>query len=270
MVNSYIIALVKSIMRNILLTEEQFMQCVQFILNEGITLSNTRGFRKANTGQSKNKRTVVTAGGDGFMPTKKGFNMTPEAAKTIEDAREIFYPDIDSKIKNQKNVEKRLANKYGDKYDDLLDEYIRKFEELGIPLDRNEVNRPLKRLRKAIYDCCTAEVNKLGDINRNVFRDKANGTGDLGVKAFMNITDVVTPELIEKYKQYKLDERDAKIKSAFLGVSTGTGNSDDTTMNDAGRKAHATETKNPNQIRKWLNKRNDVTFKQLIKAMIYF
>lgn len=253
-------------MRNILLTEEQFMQCVQFILNEGITLSNARGFRKANTGQSKNKRTVVTAGGEGFKPTKKGFSMTPEAAKVIENAREIFYPDIDSKIKNQKNVEKRLANKYGDKYDDLLDEYIRKFEELGIPLDRNEVNRPLKRLRKAIYDCCTAEVNKLGDINRNVFRDKANGTGDLGVEAFMNITDVVTPEIIDKYKQYKLDERDAKIKSAFLGVSTGTGNSDDTTMNDAGRKAHATETKNPNQIRKWLNKRNDVTFKQLINV----
>ena len=91
-------------MKNILLTEEQFMQCVQFILNEGITLSNTRGFRKANTGQSKNKRTVVTAGGEGFKPTKKGFNMTPEAAKVIEDAREIFYPDIDSKIKNQKNA----------------------------------------------------------------------------------------------------------------------------------------------------------------------
>lgn len=251
-------------MRNILLTEEQFMQCVKFALNEGITLSNARGLRKANTGQSKNKRTVVTAGGEGFKPSKKGFNMTPEAAKVIEDARDIFYPDIDSKIKNHKNVEKSLAKKYGNKYDELLDEYIRKFEELGIPLDRNEVNRPLKRLRKAIYDCCTAEVNKLGDINRNVFRDKANGTGDLGVEAFMNITDIITSDIIIDYKEYKLDVRDTKIKSAFLGVSTGTGSSDDNTLNDAGRKAHATETKNPNQIRNWLNKKKDITFNYLL------
>lgn len=252
-------------MRNILLTEEQFMQCIRFALNEGITLSNARGFRKANTGQSKNKRTVVTSGGEGFKPTKKGFNMTPEAAKVIEDACGIFYPDIDSKIKNQKKVENSLIQEYGeDGYYKMLNEYIRKFEELGIPLDRNEVNRPLKRLRKAIYDCCTAEVNKLGDINRNVFREKANGTGDLGVEAFMNITDVVTPETIEKYRQYKLDVRDAKIKSVFLGVSTSTGSSDDNTFNDAGRKAHATEAKKNNQIRKWLNKDKEFSFKYLL------
>ena len=255
-------------MRNILLTEEQFMQCVRFALNEGITLSNARGVRKAKTGQSKNKRTVVPSGGDGFMPNKKGFKMTPETAKVIEDACKIFYPDINDNKKVLKNVVNKLKLEYGDNYDDLLYEYIRKFKELEIPLDRTLEKNPLVMIRKAIWDCCTAETNNLGEINRNVFRDKAYGTGDLGVKAFMNITDVVTPELIEKYTEYKLDERDAKIKSAFIGVSTGTGNSDDTNLNAAGRKAHATETKNPNQIRKWLNKKKGVSFKQLLNVLV--
>ena len=201
------------------------MQCVRFALNEGITLSNARGVRKAKTGQSKNKRTVVPSGGDGFMPNKKGFKMTPETAKVIEDACKIFYPDINDNKKVLKNVVNKLKLEYGDNYDDLLYEYIRKFKELEIPLDRTLEKNPLVMIRKAIWDCCTAETNKL-------------------------------------------DERDAKIKSAFIGVSTGTGNSDDTNLNAAGRKAHATETKNPNQIRKWLNKKKGVTFKQLLNVLV--
>ena len=244
-------------MRNILLTEEQFMQCVKFALNEqGMFRKKARGTK----GQIKSEAIVVEYGDEGYGPKKKGFVMTPRIASIIESARRLFYPDL-VKPEEGKVIKKipiaNIENKFKDA-DELVDKYLNLFVKIGIPLDLTEKNRPIKMLRKAIYGCCTSEEGF------NAFREKANAVGALGVEPFMNPIDILSKETLLEYERYKLDIRDSKLKAVFNNVSTGMFNSADKIFNQAGRRAHASETQNPNEIKTYVNKKSEIPFHVLL------
>jgi hypothetical protein len=244
-------------MRNILLTEEQFMQCVKFALNEAPMFGKKA---RGTKGQIKSEAIVVEYGDEGYGPKKKGFVMTPRIASIIESARRLFYPDL-VKPEEGKVIKKipiaNIENKFKGE-DELVDRYLKLFVKIGIPLDLTEKNRPIKMLRKAIYGCCTREEGF------NAFREKANAVGALGVEPFMNPIDILSKETLLEYESYKLDIRDSKLKAVFNNVSTGMFNSADKIFNQAGRRAHASETQNPNEIKTYVNKKSEIPFHVLL------
>ena len=244
-------------MRTILLTEEQFMQCVKFALNEtGFFGKKTRGAK----GQVKSEAAVVEYGDEGYGPKKKGFVMTPRIASIIESARRLFYPDL-VKTEEGEIIKKIPIGTIEKKFKDegeLVEKYLNLFNKIGIPLDLTEKNRPIKMLRKAIYGCCTREAGF------NAYREKANAVGALGVNAFMNPVDILSKKTLEEYENYKLDIRDDKLKAVFNNVSTGMFNSADKIFNQAGRTAHASESQNPNEIKTYVHKKSEIPFHVLL------
>lgn len=259
-------------MKNILLTEEQFRHYINFKLNEAF---GHRGWRlKGNLGQKKNKETVVGPGDDGFGPKIKGFKMTDEIADTIVKARDLFYPDINNDgPKLVRKIENSLIKQYGeDKYYELLETYINKFEQYGI---MGRQPHSLVGIRKVIGDCCTTELNKDGEINHNPFKDKAYETGK-DITSFMNTSDFLDSDIIDKYLEYKYDIRDDKVRAAFNPNINNTQTSDDTTFNAYNRRTHATSKANENVSCKFVNKKREIKinvlldmFKDIYKPKVY-